>query len=64
MQQYHTAVDINPGYASVHMRLATLLQHSGDTATALQHYTAALSADPGDSAIHNNVAGLFYQHGR
>jgi len=64
LEQFRTAADINPTYSAARLRLAVMLHEDGRTEESLDHYSAALEADPGHSHIHNNVGGLFYQHKR
>lgn len=47
---YQAVFDLQPGHAGAHHALAALARQSGDLATAIPHYAAALEGDPATPA--------------
>ena len=64
MSAFETALRINPGYAQAHNNLGALLQLTGQTAQAIDHYRRAIALRPDSVEAHNNLGQLLSANGR
>lgn len=64
MQEYQTALALNPRRAHTHNNIADLLAETGQTDQALTEYQNALRLDPGAVEAHLNLGTLLVKLGR
>jgi Tfp pilus assembly protein PilF len=58
MQEWETALEIEPNRADIHGRIASSLSRQGDFTGALARYRCALEIDPDLAEVLNNLAWL------
>ena len=62
-EEYHKALEINPGYAEAYYNLANALLRAQRVDDAVAHYKKALELEPRISAAHANLAAIFLRRG-
>ncbi len=64
IEEYRSAVELNPGYASAHNDLGLSLALGGRFDQALVHLQEAARLEPDDKQVHLNLAAILEQLGR
>jgi len=54
-RELHGALELRPGHAETHYKLANACKEQDKLAEAERHYLAALALDPGHAEAHNNL---------
>jgi len=60
---YERAIQLDPGYAPVHMNLGVALKATGKLDQAIDCYRRAIEADPSFAQAHNNLANALKARG-
>jgi len=64
IQEYQSALDLQPTDAEAHNNLGVALARQGRTDDALTHYQTALRLKPGYAEVHYNLANLLARLGK
>jgi protein O-mannosyl-transferase len=62
IQEFQTALRINPRFAAPHRHWGNALVRQGRFAEAVQQYVEALRIDPDDADAHNNLGAALIRH--
>lgn len=63
-RELRRALELRPGYAETHYKLANACKELGKLAEAERHYLAALALDPRRAEAHNNLGAVLQLTGR
>ena len=64
IQDYQTALEINPRYAEAHNNIGIIFARQGDVAKAMEHYHTALDINPHYADAHVNLGNALATLGR
>ncbi|MBI5206044.1 MAG: tetratricopeptide repeat protein [Nitrospirae bacterium] len=64
IQEYSTAVLLNPRDALAHFNLANICYNAGYLDKALEHYQAVVAINPNLPHTHQNIGFIYYRQGR
>lgn len=63
IEQYQTAIRLNPDYAEVHYNLGNVYLSKGSLDLAIEQYQAALRAKPDYAEVHFNLGLIYLNNG-